>query len=437
LERQELFGQMAEWGLSTYMYAPKDDLKHRAIWREPYSAEELEDLAGLIGACRQHGLRFIYALSPGLDITYSEAKDHRHIQDRWTQLMQAGCDDFALLFDDIPAQLRPSDRDHFDSFAEAQSAVANEVFRWLHQQRPQSRCLFCPTAYCDRMARRQLGGAGYVETVGERLNPAIDVLWTGPEIVSSEITLDSINQVRNRLGRAPVLWDNLHANDYDLRRLYCGPYSGRPLELRQALRGILANPNNEFPANYVPLRTLAGYVQSGEEWDPRQAYLEAMASWLDQFGTIGKPISREDLILMGDCFYLPHTEGPEANRVHDLILRLLKNPPEEWGEHYPAFLDVSGRIQSLFERLTELRRRDLFYTFSRRMWELKEEMQLFEAYFKARREDSAAQGGFSSGDHLAGTYRGGLAARLQQLLWRDPEGRFWPRNSGNEQETRI
>jgi len=28
------------WGLNTYLYGPKDDLKHRLLWREVYSAEE-------------------------------------------------------------------------------------------------------------------------------------------------------------------------------------------------------------------------------------------------------------------------------------------------------------------------------------------------------------------------------------------------------------
>jgi len=32
--------RMARWGLNTYMYAPKDDDKHRAYWRELYSLEE-------------------------------------------------------------------------------------------------------------------------------------------------------------------------------------------------------------------------------------------------------------------------------------------------------------------------------------------------------------------------------------------------------------
>ncbi len=28
------------WSLNTYLYGPKDDLKHRLLWREVYSAEE-------------------------------------------------------------------------------------------------------------------------------------------------------------------------------------------------------------------------------------------------------------------------------------------------------------------------------------------------------------------------------------------------------------
>jgi protein O-GlcNAcase/histone acetyltransferase len=52
-ERFELFDWMAGWGLNTYLYAPKDDLKHRAIWREPYSAAEAETLGDVIHACKQ------------------------------------------------------------------------------------------------------------------------------------------------------------------------------------------------------------------------------------------------------------------------------------------------------------------------------------------------------------------------------------------------
>lgn len=32
--------RMQLWGLNTYLYGPKDDLKHRLLWREVYSPEE-------------------------------------------------------------------------------------------------------------------------------------------------------------------------------------------------------------------------------------------------------------------------------------------------------------------------------------------------------------------------------------------------------------
>ena len=59
----------------SYMYAPKDDYKHRVYWRDLYTVEEAEHLSGLIAAAKEQGLVFYYALSPGLDITYSSPKE--------------------------------------------------------------------------------------------------------------------------------------------------------------------------------------------------------------------------------------------------------------------------------------------------------------------------------------------------------------------------
>ncbi len=33
-----------KWGLNTYLYAPKDDYKHRMFWREMYSVEEAGEI---------------------------------------------------------------------------------------------------------------------------------------------------------------------------------------------------------------------------------------------------------------------------------------------------------------------------------------------------------------------------------------------------------
>lgn len=71
----------------------------------------------------------------------------------------------------------------------------------------------------------------YLNTIGSKLAPGIDVMWTGGKVISRLISLESIDEVAEVLRRKPVIWDNLHANDYDKNRLFLGPYSGRPSSL--------------------------------------------------------------------------------------------------------------------------------------------------------------------------------------------------------------
>ena len=59
------------------------------------------------------------------------------------------------------------------------------------------------------------------------------------------------------LKRKPLIWDNLHANDYDQRRLFLGPYVGRSPSLIPHLAGVLTNPNCEYTVNFVAIHTLA------------------------------------------------------------------------------------------------------------------------------------------------------------------------------------
>ncbi len=415
-ERLELFDWMADWGLNTYLYAPKDDLKHRALWRERYSTSEAAALGKMIRACGQRSIRFIYALSPGLDIRYSGEAELILLKKRFEQMLALGCRHFALLFDDIPDHMAPEDMKAFGSFASAQSQVANALFRWTRERSPDARFLFCPTVYCGRMAKSKLGGQGYLSAIGRELLPEIDVFWTGPEIISREITVAHVRQLQDILRRKPLIWDNLHANDYDARRFYCGPYAGRPPELRSEVRGLLSNPNNEFPLNYVPLRTLAQFVRCAGAWNARQAYLFAMREWLPRFATIGQSVTLEDLILFGDCYYLPHEEGPEAKALCERAEVLLARSPAEWGGEATAFRQQAARLREFCGRMAELRHRPLFYALSRRVWELREELDLLERYVAFKSSGGAATQAGHAEFHLPATYRGGMVARLQRLL---------------------
>lgn len=46
-QRKDLFRKLKKLGMDSYMYAPKDDYKHRAYWRELYTVEEADHLSSI------------------------------------------------------------------------------------------------------------------------------------------------------------------------------------------------------------------------------------------------------------------------------------------------------------------------------------------------------------------------------------------------------
>uniref|UniRef100_A0A6Q2ZGJ4 Protein O-GlcNAcase n=1 Tax=Esox lucius TaxID=8010 RepID=A0A6Q2ZGJ4_ESOLU len=190
-QRKELFRRQQKWGLNTYLYAPKDDYKHRMFWREMYSVEEAEQLMTLISAAKEYGIEFIYAISPGLDITFSNQKEVSALKRKLDQVTHFGCKSFALLFDDIDHNMCPADKEVFSSFAHAQVSITNEIFQYLGE--PET-FLFCPTEYCGTFCYPSVAQSPYLHTVGEKLLPGVEVLWTADgedSTVSIQIKLEN------------------------------------------------------------------------------------------------------------------------------------------------------------------------------------------------------------------------------------------------------
>ena len=74
--------------------------------------------------------------------------------------------------------------------------------------------------------------------------------------------------------------------------------------------------------------------------------------------------------------------------------------------------------------MTELCDRSLFYALSRRVWELREELDLLEQFVRFKCEGKGDT--FRPDSHLPATYRNGMVARLQRLLVQQPDGAFIP-----------
>ncbi|KAI6192467.1 Bifunctional protein NCOAT [Aphelenchoides fujianensis] len=279
-QRKNLFERMKALGLNTYLYAPKDDLKHRFEWRALYNEEESELLRSLIRSAKENNVVFVYSLSPGIDMIYSNKKEVEAVQKKLAQVRDMGCTAFALLFDDIEASMNEADRKKFPSFVAAQLSVANTVYSYIESEM----FFFCPTEYCSSRAVPDLSSSDYLNTLGENLLPPIHIMWTGSQVVSPTLTSEHARSVAKVLRRKPLIWDNLHANDYDPRRVFLGPFKGREVDLKNEISGMLLNPNCKYEANFVPLYTMSVWNQSEYDEDemettssPRAIIEEEMA----------------------------------------------------------------------------------------------------------------------------------------------------------------
>ncbi|XP_055650658.1 protein O-GlcNAcase-like isoform X11 [Falco peregrinus] len=267
-QRKLLFQWLKRWGLNCYMYAPKDELKHRLLWREPYTEHEPAcSLSSKLPKSRVWSLflPFLRARTwcfqvPGIGSCCSKNSGRSpSSQCPCLQVAALGCHSFALLFDDIDPCMCQADRDVFPSLAQAQASVANEVYQELGQP---SIFLFCPTEYCSSLCSPSPSQSCYLLTIGQELLPGIGVIWTGPKVVSQELSGSLLKEVEGVLHRRPVIWDNLYANDYDCRRVFLGPYTGRAPGLMPRLHGLLLNPNCELQANFIPMHTLGSWFRS-------------------------------------------------------------------------------------------------------------------------------------------------------------------------------
>lgn len=430
-QRLEMLDWIAGSGMSTFVYGPKDDIKIRARWRETYNAAEAAELQELVEAARARKLNFMVAIAPCLDVVYSDASDLEALKRRLDQLLGLGVRHFALLFDDIPPTMAAADERAFDSFAAAQVYFTNSAFEHLKSQVEQPVVLFCPTEYCAAFAGRDVPGSPYLNAIGEGLDPEIGVFWTGPDIVSKCISAESLREIGRVLRRKPVIWENFHANDYDVRRVMAGPLGGRKAEILGLIDGLITNPNNEFEANFVPVHTTGALLRGMDvEADALKAALQA---WQKRFRLAfadgDRMLGLDDLQLLVELNYQPFRQGPEVEALLQAARRLLseKRPvvqSEDWRAGHKAIVDLRDRIRGLFDRMTELENRDLFYAFHPYLWEAREEVTHLVAYLDWLSEDPPEGTEFPHKDRIYNFYRRGFSVAVQELLPRDASGRY-------------
>ena len=63
----------------------------------------------LIESCSKFGIEFVFSVSPGLSMSFSSQADYGRLLAKFEQIKQLGCRSFAVLWDDINAELQGND----------------------------------------------------------------------------------------------------------------------------------------------------------------------------------------------------------------------------------------------------------------------------------------------------------------------------------------
>jgi hypothetical protein len=279
--RRDVIRFMGAHGLDTFVYGPKNDPYHRDRWREPYPEDALADFAETARVARRAKVRFVVAISPGLDVCYACKDDFTALTRKIRQLRRGGhVRYFALFYDDVfgglqrdedVARYRGNDE---AALARAHADLTNRADRWLRAQGLPGLVFMVPSDYCGTECRP------YHAELGRKLRRGMPIGWTGSGVFAETLTGAEARAFRAAVGNHPVvLWDNFPVNDTVLaHNLHLGPLTGRDADLTRAVHGHLLNPMTQPYASQVALGTAAAYFADPSGYDAESAWRASLAA---------------------------------------------------------------------------------------------------------------------------------------------------------------
>ncbi len=287
-DRADIMKFCREHNLNAYIYAPKNDPYHRDKWREPYPDAQIDELKKLVDTAKANGIRFTFAISPGLDLHYTGSegdKDFDLLLKKMEAMYQIGVRSFAIFFDDLKDA---KGRHHEDG--KLQAEFLNSLQDTFHRRHKDIvPFITVPTEYFyeDMVDGNKI--KKYTRDFAENLDEKIVVLYTGDGVVCQGISdeqLDAANKIYRR-ERGLGIWWNYPVNDYTLRnnggrnsKLALGPIVNLP---KRNMHAIYFNPMGQVQMSKIALATGAEYANAPEIYDPQKSWSKAIE---EQFGDL-------------------------------------------------------------------------------------------------------------------------------------------------------
>jgi hyaluronoglucosaminidase len=251
--------------LNTYIYGPKDDPFHSSPnWRKPYPPAEAARIGELVAACRRNKVDFVWAIHPGKDIQWNEP-DFQAVLEKFEAMHVLGVRSYAVFFDDISGE---------GTKAEQQARLLNRLHaEFVVKKGDVTPLILCPTEYNKAWSNPKPGG--YLEILGQTLEPSIHVMWTGNTVVA-DLDRSSMEWINGRIRRNAYIWWNFPVSDYVRNHLLMGPVYGNATDIKDLYGGFVSNPMERSEASKIALFGVADYAWNVRAYDSESAWKAAI-----------------------------------------------------------------------------------------------------------------------------------------------------------------
>lgn len=254
--------------LNTYIYGPKDDPYHSTPnWRLPYPPQEAAQLQQLIQTARENEVDFVWAIHPGQDIKWNE-QDRDKVIEKFESLYQLGARSFAIFFDDISGDGTDANR---------QAELLNYIDdHFVQSKKDVTPLIMCPTEYNKSWSNPN---GNYLTTLGTKLNPSIQIMWTGDRVIS-DMSKEGLSWINERIRRPAYIWWNFPVSDYVRDHLLMGAVYGNEKGIEKEMSGFVSNPMERAEASKIALYGVADYAWNMEQYDPQKSWEKAIRTLL-------------------------------------------------------------------------------------------------------------------------------------------------------------